>query len=272
MDVSLSLSRAFLSVLGLSFLLVSCGNRYDLATERGRQARIDDANFFLSKGECGAALEAIEPVYSSPQVDDEVRIIRASAYACAATYNLLTMAGNFAGASDQFAALAKSMGNSNGDGARGAIYQAVDVLTENGNKLVASQRSVEVNNYMVFLQLGVMGAILRNYGSPAADGAQGANLIYNGNGGSPAGEMSDVDACALAASLSFISDSFSGSSLNDGDTASFANSINTMCVAAGLTSCNDISKSRNACTGGNNADSQRAELIVTGINGAWNGP
>jgi len=269
MDVSPFISRALLSALGIGILIISgCGNRFDLSTERGRQARIDEANFHLSKGNCGAALEAIEPVYISPDVDDEVRIVRASAKACAGTFNLLTFITNIAGASNYLSALAKSLSNSTGDGARSAFYEAVDSLTRNGSLMNASARSVSVNTYMVFLQMGVVGSILRNYGDPSVDGAQGTDLVYDGNGGSPPGQMANEDACALAASLAMITDSYTYSSLKDGDTAAFANTINSLCTSAGLTSCNDLNKSRSACDG-SNADSQQAEAVVNGVNAAW---
>jgi hypothetical protein len=269
MDVSLSNARVFFSVLVLCiFLVPGCGNRYDLSTERGRQARIDDANFFLSKGECSNALEAILPVYNSSEVNDEVRIVTASAYACAGTFNMLTMLGNILGASNFLSVMAKSLGNSPGDGARSSFYQAVDVLTQAGSHLEASSRSSSVNTYMVFLQMGVIGSILRNYGAPGADGSQTTDLVYDGHGGSPAGEMSDTDACALSASLSLISDSYRHSSLTDSDTAALVNSIDSLCIAAGLTSCSDLNKSRSACDG-SNADSQNAELVVDGVNNAW---
>ena len=110
MDVSLSGRRVilflFLAALA-SLTLISCGNRYDLSKESGRRARIDDANFHLSKGECGAASEAIDPLYASTYVDDEIRIVKASATACYAHYSLLKFAGNIAGSSNYLQALVK---------------------------------------------------------------------------------------------------------------------------------------------------------------------
>ena len=112
MDVSPFGSRVLWYALGIGILFTAgCGNRYDLSTERGRQARIDEANFQLSKGNCGAALEAIDPLYNSPEVDDEVRLVKASAHACAGTFNMLTLVGNLPGASNYLAVLAKSLAN-----------------------------------------------------------------------------------------------------------------------------------------------------------------
>lgn len=252
-------------------LAAGCGNRYDLSTERGRQARLDDANFHLSKGHCSEAHLAIDPLYSSPHVDDIVRLVKASAYACDGSFNLLTVVSNLSGASNYFSALAKSLSNSSGDGARSAFYAASDVLTRGGSVLAASQRSAPVNTYMVFLQMGTVGAILRNYGSPATDGAQGAAISYLANGADGAGEMTTLDACALTAALATLSDSIRYSSLTDGDSAAVANSINASCVAAGVAGgCADLNKNRTACTGaGADANSVAAAAVVGEIDSAW---
>lgn len=266
MDVS-PIARLFLSAFVCVFFLSSCGNRFDLSTERGRRARIDEANFHLSKGQCAEALEAINHVYASGQVDDEVRLVKSSAHACVGTFNMLTFVSNIAGASNFLTVIAKSLSNSAGDGARAAFYQAVDTLTVNGTALAGIQRSASVNNYMVFLQMGVIGSIIRNYGNPDANGAQGTALIYD-TAASPAGEMSNEDACALSAALSIISDSFTHSSLTDGDTVAFNNAINSICVSAGLSSCAALSKNRGACDG-TNSESVAAQAVVGGVNAYW---
>jgi hypothetical protein len=270
MDVSLWNSRLLIiSLLGLIGLLSlsACGNRFDLSTERGRQSRIDEANFHLSRGECAQALEAINHVFYSSHVTEEVRLVKASAHACAGTYNMLALIANLSGASNYFSTLAKSLSNIAGDGAPNSFYIAVDTLTQDGAVLDASQRSKQLNTYMVFLQLGVVGSILRNYGDPDSSGAQGTDLIYN-TGGSPAGEMSDVDACALVAALSAFSDSFTYSSLTDADTAAVNNQVNALCVSAGVGSCSSLNRSRTACDG-TNAASVAAQAVVGGINSAW---
>jgi hypothetical protein len=263
MDVSLSGRRVSSILLALlSLTLISCGDRYDLATARGQQARIDDANFHLSRGECNEADEAINPLYVSPYVTPEVRIIKASAQACYANYHLLTFASNIAGGSNTFQALAKSLSNSAGDGARTSMFNAVDILTRNGGTMSAWQRTQSENTYMLFLQLGVISAIIRNYGSPDSSGNQHTNLSY------PAGNMTDVDACALAAAFSFITDSFNNSDLSDSDTKSLTSSLEATCVAAGLPSCSSLNRDRSVCNGVNGA-SVAAGQVATSVNNAW---
>lgn len=261
----------FRSILSVSFVclmtITACGNRFDLSTERGRRARIDDANFHLSKGECSAALEAISHLYNSPAVNDEIRIITASAHACSGTFNLLTVVSNLSGATNFFSALVKSLSNVAGDGGPAAFYRATDVLSRNGTLLDAAQRSLSVNNYMVFIQMGVIGSILRNYGTPGTDGSQGAQLVYD-TAGSPAGEMSNEDACALSAAFSILVDSHSRSSLSDSDTTALTTSLNSVCTAAGLASCTDISRNRSGCDGVN-PQSDTAEQVVSSVNASW---
>lgn len=267
MDVHLWLAR--LSILAIAFSSLSCGNRFDLSTERGRQARIDEANFFLSNAECSRAHEAIDPLYNALEHrTEEVVLIKASAYACAGGYKLLTIAGNLGGAPNVYSALAKSMPNSLGDGKITALYQALDVLTNSNTVLNASNRSKSRNDYMVFLQLGVIGAVLSAYGSPSSTGAQGANLAYaNPRVGT---DMSNVDACSLAVAMSAISDSYSNSNLSDADSTAAKNSLNAACVAAGLGSCLAISRDRTSCDGtGGDPESVTAAAIVTAVNNAW---
>ncbi len=268
MDVSLSRSRVWLGLLaGLSLLFVSCGNRYDLSTERGRRSRIDDANFHLSQGECSAAAEAIDPLYGSEYETDEVRIIKASTYACFARFKMLTFIENLSSDSNYFRAVAKSMDNAVGDAARYNLYKAVDVLTRNGTVMDGGLRTKSENGYMVFIQLGVIGALLRNYGSPGSDGSKGVDLIYD-TAGSPAGEMSNEDACALAAAYSFISDSYPYSDLGDDSSTSLVSSMNSACTGMGLNSCREINRVRSDCDG-TNQSSTRAENLIGGVNTSW---
>ena len=268
MDVSLSRSHVLLGLLGLlSLSFLSCGNRYDLSTERGRRARIDDANYHLSRGECGAAAEAIDPLYSSVHVSDEVRIIKASCHACFARFNMLTMISNLSSNSNYFKAVAKSMDNAVGDGARAHLFRAVDVLTRSGTVMNGGDRTRSENGYMVFLQLGVIGAILRNYGAPTSDGSQGTDLIYD-DATNPAGEMANEDACALAGAYSFISDSYRYSDLSDDTSSTVVSSINAACIGIGLPSCTAINRDRSLCDGTNQA-SVRAEGLIGGVNTSW---
>ncbi len=265
MDVRLV--RVFL--LLISFTFISCGDRFNLENEAGRRARIDDANLYISNGQCQSAIDAISPLYNSGHRDEEVILVMASAYACKGGFKLLTVASNLVGVSNYFSAVAKSMPNSLGDGKITALYSAVDVLTGGSTAgLNASSRSKNVNTYMVFLQLGVMGAILNGYGTPDSSGNQVTALSYSNP--RVGGEMSNLDACALAASMSFISDSYSNSNLTDADSAAANSSLNAACITAGFSSCAAINRDRTLCTGlAADSPSVDASAMVTVVNGAW---
>jgi hypothetical protein len=271
MDVSLLSRRVFPRrgvklppfLLALfSCALISCGNRYDLSTAAGQQSRIDDANGYLSKGDCANADAAISPLYASPYATDQVVIIKASVEACYAHFNLLTFAANMVGATNYFQAVAKSLDNNNGDAARSWMYAASDVLTSNGANMNASMRTTAENSYMVFIQLGVISAILRNYGNPDSLGVKHTAIAYN------PGAMSDIDACALTAAFSILTDSFTQSDLSDTDSKNVNSSLNQICTTAGLASCQALNRDRNAC-GVVGTPRTNATLVVTGVNGSW---
>ncbi|RZA07690.1 MAG: hypothetical protein EOP11_07005 [Proteobacteria bacterium] len=265
--------RGIAAALLTCTMLTACGNNYDLADERGRRSRIDDANLHLSAGRCQSALASIWPLYNSTYVDDEVRLITASAYACEGSFNLLTLAGNLSNVSNPFQALAKSLSNRPNDGARQAMYRASDVLTRGSAAIGAAQRGASVNSYMVFVQLGIIGTIIRNYGSPAIDGSRGAALTYNPTTApnNPAGEMTDEDACALAASVGNILDSFLYSGLTDPSTRAVTNQLQALCATIpGGYSCSDISQARTACSSNPaNTAATVAAFVMSGVNSAW---
>jgi hypothetical protein len=267
MDVTLSGPRIFFFLFLTCLGFYSCGNRFDIETKRGQQSRIDQANFYLSRGECQAALDAIDELYNSAHVTDEIRIIEASAYACKGGFNLLTFMSNIASSSNTFGGMVKSLSSTTGDGTRTNFYSSMDVMTGSGARLSASQRTSKENTFMVFLQMGVISSILRNYGAPDPAGGQTAALVYDA-GANPAGEMSNVDACALTGAIAIMVDSFSGSSLNDASTSAVLNSMNDVCVAAGLASCAVLNKDRALCDG-TNANSIAADGVVDGVDAAW---
>lgn len=256
----------FSFIFSLCFLAAGCGNRFDLATERGKQARIDETNFYLSIGDCGSALAAIAPVYASFPTEPDVLILRASVDACNAGFELVNLLINIAEKDNPYTGLAKAMPTTLNDGKLNALYSAVDVLTEGGTKILAGQRDTRVNTFMVFLQLGLVGSVLSSYGSPDSEGNQGANLDYQL---AQAGTMTDLDACALAAAHSIALDSFNNSNLTENEEArKAANSLDARCVAIGKSSCTEIEKDRSVCDGAN-AASTDAVALVGAINAFW---
>lgn len=266
MDVGLNNKCLHLFFIVLLFWASGCGNRYDIGNEQGRNSRIDDANFFLSEGLCDEALDAINPLFNSAYNTDQVRIIKASAHACKAGFNFLTLASNLSGASDVFAALAKTMTTSS---SISSIYDATDVLTFGGTITSASGRSKDINTYMVFVQMGVIGEVLRKYGNPSSTGGQQTALAYTADGNSANDTLSNLDACALESAFAIISDSYSNSSLSDSDSAAVVTKINAACASLGG-SCASGNKDRTACTGAAaNSASVQAAAVVTQVNTDW---
>lgn len=255
-----------LFALFLLLPLLSCGNRFDINTERGRQAAIDEANLQLSNGNCTAALTAIEPLYRSPNVNDEVRVTRASVEACFAGFNMISLLVNLIDKPNQYQALAKSLDNTLGDGKIAYLYNATDILTQNGGVIDAINRSKSVNNFLFFLQLATIGAIQNAYGNPDAEGVQGNAIDYLP---AAAGTLSNLDACALAAAHSHATDSFGGSDLSSNTQAVAAiNTLNARCMTVGFASCASINRVRTACDGVNQV-SLDADLIVGAVDAGW---
>lgn len=261
------LSRIFWIILCLS-ISVSCGKKMDIETEYGRQARVDETNSLLSQGYCQLAQDTIKPLYESVYNNSEATILMAATYACFASFDFLTLANNLATVTNKFQAISKTMPSSSSSDARiNYMYSAVDVLTANRTLLSATSRDTSVNAYMLFLQLGLMGSIMSGYGAPSTTtGAQVSNLTYsNPRAG---GEMSNVDACALAAAVSTIVDCSSAVTGNS-DITSALSSLTTACTNAGF-ACTAISQDRTSCTGvAAETNSVRASAIVGAINTSW---
>jgi hypothetical protein len=250
MDVRLSVKQLVFFVT--FFLIAGCGDRLNVDTEHGRQAAIDEANYQLSVGNCDAALQAINPLYSSKYLTEEIVILTAAGHACKSKFSLISLVSHLSKVSstygnNTFSALAHSEFRAPVFG----LYEAVDILTNNDNVKNALQRSVDRNNYMIFLQLAIIGAIEATYGNPdPTTGAQSTLLT---------GNISALDACGLEVALAHLYDSFAHSSLAaDANATSAVNTFNAICGGAG---CSAWSKDRTSCT--------NQVAVVTAIDAGW---
>ena len=87
-------SRARRRVATLSLLLLgACSSALDGSSALSKQAVIDAVNIALSENDCSKAIGIIEPVFNSANVDNKIRLARASAYACAANFNFFKLVG-----------------------------------------------------------------------------------------------------------------------------------------------------------------------------------
>ena len=260
--------RAIFPILLMSvFLFSACGNRFDLSTERGRQARIDEANLALSIGECQSAIDAINPLFNSEFVNGEIRVVKASAEACFAGFDTLALLTNMPTSTNIYVAMAKSVNAVQDDGKVEALYRAVDILTQNGSALGADIRETTENNLMFFLSLGVMGAIISGYGQAASDGVQVITIEYIPGGG--AGTFSNIDACGFAAAHSHLSNSFYFSALaENADVAEAFDTIDDACALTRVATCKGLTRIRTDCDGAN-ARSLQANILIGAVDAVW---
>lgn len=148
-----------------------------------------------------------------------------------------------------------------------SLYLAQDALTKNFQQIRGELRSTEVNNLMVYLQMGVIGGLLKKYGSPASGGQQGAELVYSSKLRAP-GAMSNEDACALSTSFSIFANSLRYSSIEDKDVFAAYRFLDQRCQEVNFQSCEDIVLDRRHCDGAG-MSSLMAELIVNEVNHSW---
>lgn len=212
-----------------------------------------------------SCLIVLLPVVASaaPSSDDEL-IKEALTYARDGGFDLRVYKNNILGASNFFEAFARSA--QRGD-RQERLYLAQDTLTEGSEKIRAEQRSLAINDIMVYLQMGVIGGLLKKYGSPGSEGQQGSDLVYSA-AVMPAGEMSNMDACALSAALSNFADSLLHSDLDDRDVFAANRVLENLCRDAGLQSCSNIGLDRHQCDG-HNVNSIVAEQVVSTVNSFW---
>ncbi len=273
----------FYIVFFLPFL-VSCGNRFDLDTEYGRNARIYKANQALSHGHCQDAKETITPLYDSKYVNDEIRIIKASTHACFAGFHFIELIENIGDASGSiFQALSKTMPSgtaSDGISRLQHMYYAIDVLTEDGEKKMAVQRSPDINTMMMLVQFAMVGSNISRNGQASADGVKGRVLVYNLVIPSNS-TLNNEDACAIGAAFGVIIDSFANSGLG-GEIQTAVDTLIEVCDDAASTfipppgsgieapDCSNIHKSRDVCTGELlDPPSQHSAVLIFTLNLAW---
>ncbi|OFZ18953.1 MAG: hypothetical protein A2X94_13470 [Bdellovibrionales bacterium GWB1_55_8] len=212
---------ALCALLVLSF--VRCGTDYDTSTIDGRRATLDAAQIHLSEGECTEAIEKLEGIYKSASVDNEVRMITASAYACVANVNFFKMIGELVenspllGGGAFWSLLAKLFPSPASDpddkAVEGAILASdalmatlkpgavilpesyIDPEGFNPGATLASDRADDANLYLLFVSLAAIGAMENRFGAPDA--------TYLGTLPWQAGDHVDMetDGCAFASSV-----------------------------------------------------------------------
>lgn len=181
-----TLSCTLSSVL---FLGSCSAPKMDCTQPAGKQAILDSVNAALSEGDCATALSKIEGVYNSGCTDTDVRMVRASAQACAANINFFKLLGDMAGntltSGGIFVTAAKLFPSTTSDSRAEAAWFAMDALmslvkpgqvippgavvngsTNNPGSLRAVDRTDEANMYLIFTALAAMGSSQNRYSAP----------------------------------------------------------------------------------------------------------
>lgn len=188
-----------LLVVSLSAWFSACGKpAFDIYSQSGRDAIIDEVNFALTRGQCDYALGLISPLYHSPYSDNKVRLATASVYGCFANVNVFNMSDTIlqnAGAlgSNQIWQLFTEMmypstpGDSRFEGGTFAMDAAMSVLEPsflipvanlvlndpntpsdlyNKRSIVITDHTIDGNLYLSYVAMATVGIIQNQYGNP----------------------------------------------------------------------------------------------------------
>ena len=204
--------RDCLFILASGFVAVGCGIPHlDGSTQEGKAAVLDAVHSALTNGNCSKAISLIEPVYNSVYSDNEVRLARASAFACAAGVdNFFQLAANMAtnpyqstpGQGSFLFRTAAKLFNLPGlsftdyDDRLATAQQAMEALTTviregvfvrgsnayltttpNTGSYLATDRTDDSNLYMMMVSLSAMGAVGNRYGNPYTTNFKKGNLL-----------------------------------------------------------------------------------------------
>lgn len=168
----------WLAGLAIVLLFASCGTNYkDISNESGRKIIIDETNNFLTIGNCDAAIRTIQPLYFSAYVDNDIRMLYASAYACKGGLGVAGLLSALATSGSGFwAAIAKAnYSSSASNGKTEALNNSAVIVRETAaprGSVQAYARNSDANTYMIFIQTAMLGAVLSEMGS--ADPVTGA--------------------------------------------------------------------------------------------------
>ncbi len=306
---------SFISLLALG-LTTSCespGFEASQTTANSLQisSAIDRTNAYLNRGDCAGALQIIQPLYSSLNTNNAIRLVTASTYGCFADLKVFTVAlglssfsGNLGGAGfweflvQEFPSTSspddrKPVAAENGIDAvisavnPGVVAAASDFINStsyNPGALVVADRVNDANTYLTFLSMALMGSLLSRYGNPDSSNHRTSALPWRTAPTTPG------DGCALAsATLHFYDGVTFLSSIAPSNMAAVYSSMSTM-LAAGLdgacslgctlicagastcTTCPLSLRDRTSCTGlTSDVNSCAAAGINTFINASWTG-
>lgn len=227
---------ATLALGALVATLSSCAApEMNCSTDEGRKAIVKAVDDALNSQDCMRAIATIEPFYSSPGCGtNDIRMSRASAYACMANINFFKLVddlstGNLTG-SGIWETFTQIFPSSTLDSRTEAGQFALDSLfalrvpgsvtpdpyliyrgTQHEGSLIAAHRQEDSNIYAMLVSMSLIGSLQNRYGAPTATYKRGQNL--GAIAGNPNGWMNaafvDVNACTYAGSIMNLLDTIS---------------------------------------------------------------
>jgi hypothetical protein len=231
------LNKSFASILIVcALLLTSCGKTSkECGTEEGRKAIVEAVDDALNTQNCAQAIAAIEPHYASPGCGtDEIRMARASAYACAANINFFQLvddlqnlnisnAGLWEALTSLFPSSVADQRVAAGQFSLDALFalripgtvSPPETLINSGSThpgaLLANQRTQSSNIYSMFVSMSLVGALQNRYGAPNASNqkTQALGRIAGNADGWMDAAFVDEAACTYASSVLTMFDTIS---------------------------------------------------------------
>jgi len=221
--------RSFFSRYGLwvaiAWAAASCGkSEKSCDSGEGRIAIVEAVNEHLNSGQCSLAVAEIDPFWNQEGcATDEIRLARASAYACALGVNFFGLISSLTdadlSASGFWSTFNALFPSTSGDSRPTAGNRALDALfsiqypgainrpeytinasTPNPGALVAGHRTTDSNVYGLLTSMGMMGVLQNQYGAPNASHRITKKLGASGNGWEEVATLTE-DGCAYAGSI-----------------------------------------------------------------------
>lgn len=249
------MSRIFVFILFI-FLSHCSKQQFECSSDEGRKALIKAVDDALSNQECGKAVSIIEPYYNQPGCGiDEIRLARASAYACEANINFFGLVAdlgtvNLTGSvlweslTQLFPSVSTDSRVTGGQFSLDSLFAIrkgnivtppeyiINAGTQHPGVLVAAHRTEDSNLYAMLVTMSLIGSLQNRYGAP--DGAYQKTKALGRIAGNPDGWMDatfvDSHACTYASSVLSLIDTITvvGSTLANTIGGSLATNINAI--------------------------------------------
>jgi len=262
------------ALLGL-FVLSACGEpKMSCDTDEGRKAIVKAVDDALNEQDCARAVIAIDPYYGNSGCGtDDIRMARASAYACAANINFFKLISDLGdsnltgnGIWEAFTALFPS---STADSRVTAGQYSLDSLFAirvpgtitppeylmypggvHEATLIPAHRTYDANIYAMLVSMSLIGSLQNRYGAPTAAFKRGQNLgriAGNANGWMDVTQVG-TDACTYGGAVLSLVDTIGQVGTNLGSTVGGALGTALTTIATTFTTALDFA-CENGCQG-----------------------